>query len=123
MCYENRSLVVEGKSILRESLGMQLEALGFSITATRTADEALEVLRAAPDTRLMVVDRNISGRIGALELAADARKIAPDIRVIMTCGFLSSMVKGETVNARWTLLRKPFSWSEFQGLIRDTLAA
>jgi len=121
--YGYRSIVVEGETILRDSLVMQLETFGFAVAATRNSDEALEVMRSASDMRLMVVDRNVSGQMGALELAATARSIAPNLRVVLTSGFCNSPMIEQAANSQWTLLRKPFSWSEFGVIIRDTLSA
>lgn len=102
---------------------MQLESLGFTVTATNNTDQALRVMRSEPDMRLMVVDSNISGQIGALELAVTAQSIAPNLRVIIASGFWNSALSEKAANSRWTLLRKPFSWSEFSSAIRETLAA
>ncbi len=121
--YGNRSIVVESEPLLRESLIIQLETFGFAVTATGNADEALEVMRAAPDMRLMVVDSNVSGQTGALELATIARSMAPNLRVVIASGVSNSPLVAQAAGSEWTLIKKPFSWSEFGSAIGDTLSA
>jgi len=57
---------------------------GFKVVATANADEALAILRARPDVRVLFTDVTMPGSMDGLELAHVAKRMWPYLAIIVT---------------------------------------
>lgn len=78
-------LVVEDNDLVREVLAMGLEDEGFVVREAADAVSGLAALRSAPVAAL-VTDVELGPGGSGLELAAQARAIAPDLPVLVVSG-------------------------------------
>src|SRR4030095_15220479 len=81
------ALVVEDDLRQREMVVVLLEGAGFDVLQSDTAEAAMIILQeAGRDLALLVSDIRLNGDMPGSERAAFARKLFPNIRVIMTSG-------------------------------------
>jgi DNA-binding NtrC family response regulator len=79
-------LTVEDEFFISDYLSDVLEQAGYTVIATRNADEAIAVLEARNDIRLIITDINMPGSMDGLKLAAAVRGRWPPIKIIIATG-------------------------------------
>jgi nitrogen-specific signal transduction histidine kinase/ActR/RegA family two-component response regulator len=115
-------LLVEDDALVREMVMMQLGNLGYRVVSAAGASEALGVLNAERGFDLLFTDVVMPGGLNGLELADEARKICPGLRVIFTSGYAENAVVHEgRVDHGVHLLNKPYRRSELATKIRAAL--
>jgi two-component system cell cycle response regulator CpdR len=81
------ALVVEDDLGQREMVVVLLEGAGFEVLQSDTAEAAMIILQeAGRDLALLVSDIRLNGDMPGSEVAEFARKLFPNIKVIMTSG-------------------------------------
>jgi CheY-like chemotaxis protein len=101
---------------VRETIAAIFEELGFAVVAAGNAREALTVL-ADRDTALALLftDVQMPGMSGT-ELAVEARKLRPEMKVIFTSGYTGKPLPLAP------LVAKPFRRQLLSELVAKTLA-
>jgi two-component system, response regulator PdtaR len=79
-------LTVEDEFLLSEYLREVLEGAGYRVIATGNADEAIAVLEARHDIRIVITDVNMPGSMDGLRLAAAVKDRWPPIKIIVATG-------------------------------------
>lgn len=119
-----RILLVEDMPQVRETILLQLESLGYDVTAVPDAVEALDLLRTQKFD-VVVSDLGLPGEIAGARLCELAVEIAPDIRVLTISGYnetLESPAAGAPA-VRRADLRKPFTTAELKERLQDLARA
>ena len=99
-------LLVEDEALIRMSTADMLEDAGFVVVSAASAEEALAAIETAP-VDVLVTDVNLPGASG-VDLAARARSVRPEIKVIFATGDISA-VPGDTIGK---VLTKPYSMDD-----------
>jgi CheY-like chemotaxis protein len=73
-------IVVEDEALVRMDIAMSLEDAGFAVLEASNADEAIDLLNAYPEIRLMFTDIDMPGSMDGLQLAAAVRDRWPPSR-------------------------------------------
>jgi len=106
-------LIVEDDPLVREHAARSLNELGYSVTLASTAEEALDLLDRHPAMQLLFTDIVLGSGLSGIELACEARRRHPDLKVLYTSGYvpgkdgLRSALAPEAI-----LLAKPYERSE-----------
>lgn len=79
-------LMVEDEPIIRNLVGEELTYAGFDVVVVGNADEAVAVLEASNDIRLVFTDIDMPGSMDGLKLASAVRDRWPPIHIIITSG-------------------------------------
>jgi two-component system, response regulator PdtaR len=79
-------LIVEDELLVGEYLNTVLTDSGYEVIAAADADEAIAVLEARDDIRIMITDINMPGSMDGLRLAAAVRDRWPPIKIIVVTG-------------------------------------
>ena len=81
-------LLVEDDPSLRDAVRRALDQLGYRILEAPTGVKALEVWKQnRGEIHLLLTDLVMPGGMNGFELAQHARKVQPDIKVLLTSGF------------------------------------
>ena len=90
-------LVVEDNPLSRATAVDMFKNLGFTVLDAYNGHHALALLEARPEISLMFVDVRMPGMSG-LELANVAHKRCPNIKIILTSGYVGEDVVPSGVN-------------------------
>jgi PAS domain S-box-containing protein len=117
-------LVVEDEPDVRGIATAFLRSLGYQVHAAATAAEARDKLAAHPEIALLFSDVVLgSGPTGA-ELAQDALRERPNLKVLLTSGYERPAAETEEQpGAQFELLRKPYRREELAAAVRAALDA
>ncbi len=114
-------LFVEDDAIINLSASELLESAGYHVHAVGRADEALDLLDRHGDIHLLVTDIGLPGMNGQ-ELAAEARRRRPGLKVLFVTGYDRTGTLGQNAPDADTLyLVKPYEPGQlFDALTRLT---
>jgi CheY-like chemotaxis protein len=117
-------LIVEDDAFIRELTEMLIQDWGHQTFSASDADEALSLLRSPQHIDLLFTDINLkSAVLGGCELAHQAIKLRPQLRVLYTTGnFVTDKMKAQFVEGTHCL-RKPYTPQQLQDAFEDILAA
>src|SRR5215217_1843337 len=80
-------LVVEDNPMSRATAVGMFEDLGFTVLDAYSGHKALAVLEGQPEIGLLFADVRMPGMSGP-ELAEVVRQLRPDIRIVLTSGYV-----------------------------------
>src|SRR3712207_4915021 len=83
-------LVVEDEELVRINNCERLEQAGFTVLEAANAEEAMALLEAHPEVRVLITDVKMPGWMSGIDLARQAEKRWPDISIIVTSAFYSA---------------------------------
>jgi CheY-like chemotaxis protein len=99
-----------------------LQKLGYGVSDTGSAEEAIEIATKNEDIQLLITDVEMPGMNG-VELARKIREIRPRIKVLSTSGFPPKAVAGMGVaTGSIHFLQKPFLPAQLDERIKTILA-
>jgi CheY-like chemotaxis protein len=114
-------LLVEDHDLVREQVTIQLGRLGYQVVVAEDGVEALEILKATPDVRLLFTDVVMPRGLNGLELAAEAKKLRPDLPVLLTTGYSEQLMRRDQLCPGMSWLNKPYLPEELAAKIRAAL--
>ncbi len=103
-------LVVEDDPFLRMVAIDLVEEAGFAALQAANADQAVLLLEARADIRIVFTDIDMPGSMDGMKLAMAIRGRWPPIEVILTSGQFD--VAADALPARSVFFRKPYSHRE-----------
>ncbi len=108
-----------------EVLGMaveSLEELRYRVVAARNAAEALDHLRGTDRIDIMFSDVMMPGGMNGTQLAVEARRIRPDIKVLLTSGYVADLDEDQVIgHGETAVLNKPYRRDELARSLRVVL--
>ena len=116
-------LLCEDDAMVRDAVATQLGHLGYRVVSTANGPEALEALKREGGFDLLFTDVVMPGGLNGRQLADEARKLNPGLRVMFTSGYAeSAVVHHDHLDQRVHLLKKPFHRRDLAMKIKDALA-
>jgi DNA-binding NtrC family response regulator len=114
-------LLVDDNRLVRSSLAMMLEDIGYGVIEAETAEEALAVLAKTARIDAALVDVRLPDMDG-VELAGKLRELRPDLRLVMVSGQpvgpgALARIPGPAVG----MLLKPFDAMQLEELLYESL--
>jgi CheY-like chemotaxis protein len=116
-----RLLVVEDDpSVLALTVEM-LGALGYDVVTATEARRGLDALQTDPTIALVFSDVVMPGGLSGLDLAREARALRPDVRILLTSGYVGDAPLAD--GDEFPLIDKPYERSALATKIRALLDA
>ena len=100
-------LVVEDEGLMRLHAMRLVEEAGYEPVEARNADEAITILEARKDIRIVFTDIDMPGSMDGLKLARAIRRRWPPIELILTSGHFD--VKDKDLPERGRFFAKPYN--------------
>jgi CheY-like chemotaxis protein len=117
-------LVVEDDDIVRNYVEGELKALGYRVTVTRDGPAALAILRGPETIHLLFTDVVMPGGLFGTELAKEAARLRPGVRILLTSGYTDRPVDTIDGGGRQVqVLNKPYRRHELASMLRSVLKA
>ena len=117
-------LVVEDDAPLREYTREILTELGYQVWAAEDGRAALEIIEQVPQLDLLFTDVVMSGGMNGRQLADEAVRRSPTLKVLFTTGYTrNAIVHHGRLDPGVLLISKPFSPRELAEKIRSALDA
>jgi signal transduction histidine kinase/CheY-like chemotaxis protein len=111
-------LVVEDDEGVLAMAIESLEDLGYRVLVAHNGREALEIIKGSDKIDILFSDIVMPGINGA-ELAAEARRLRPSIKVLLTSGYTGAVLAGEHgLPADMPVLGKPYRRDELAAQLR-----
>jgi CheY-like chemotaxis protein len=111
-------LVVDDQTDVLETTAELFRTLGFEVATANSGEEAMQILRRTPKVTLLLTDMVMPGMNG-MELARHARKLTPQIKVIVASGYSSALTsKNEEMVEGIQFLSKPYGVAELVRSLR-----
>jgi CheY-like chemotaxis protein len=99
-------LIVEDEFLLRLDSAETIEHAGFEVVQAANADEAIAILEARPEIRVVFTDIQMPGSMDGLKLARFVRDRWPPIKIIATSGRV--VASEDDLPSRSLFLPKPY---------------
>jgi CheY-like chemotaxis protein len=116
-------LVVEDDDDVRRYSVEVLQELGYRVAEAPDGPTALRLLGdGAGGVDLLFSDVVLPGGMTGADLAREARRLKPELRVLFTTGYARDAIVHEgRLDEGVTLLPKPFTYAELAARVRDVL--
>ena len=116
-------LVVEDDQRVRRVSVRRLRELGYAVIEADSGAAALLVLDREEPIDVLFTDIVMPGGMSGIDLAHEARRRRPELRVLFTSGYAEpAAVKGSTLTTNVAWLGKPYSINELDVKLRALLA-
>ena len=109
-------LTVEDEVLISEYLNKVLGDSGYEVITAGNADEAIAILEARNDIRIMITDIDMPGSMDGLRLAAAVRRKWPSIKIIIATG--KGRPRDDQMPEHSKFLAKPYSSARVLAAVR-----
>jgi two-component system, response regulator PdtaR len=99
-------LIVEDEPFVRLTGADLLAEAGFEVMEAGNADEALRILEATPEVRVVFSDVEMPGSLDGLGLARNICQRWPGVGIVLTSGH---RLRAETIPREGRFLPKPYA--------------
>src|SRR3546814_15969872 len=100
------------------------DLLGYRCESSSNAEAALEILNKDRSFDLLFSDVLLPGGMSGVELANAARKLQPDLKILLTSGFVGTAGVGEaSADPFVNFLAKTYRRADLSAEITDILSA
>ncbi len=119
---EETILVVEDDDDVRAFSVESLRELGYRVVEAHDGAAALRLLERQPRIDLLFTDVVLPGGLTGAQVAAQARAMRSDLKVLFTTGYArNAIVHHGRLDKGVQLLTKPFSFKDLAAKVRDIL--
>jgi signal transduction histidine kinase/CheY-like chemotaxis protein len=117
-------LIVEDDALVREYVVTQIGSLGYNTLAASNAAGALAIINGPDRIDLLFTDVIIPGGLNGRQLATEALKRRPELKVLYTSGYTeNAIVHHGRLDAGVLLLPKPYLSSDLARMIQTALTS
>ncbi|SAL51823.1 PAS/PAC sensor hybrid histidine kinase [Caballeronia peredens] len=115
-------LIVDDRRDVGEVAEAMLSELGYSTRLVLNAEDALTILSSGEEFHLLFTDLVMPGMLTGVGLAREARRLRPDLRVLVATGYAQAVVDVTDVNgARFRVIHKPYRQADLAREVRQVL--
>jgi CheY-like chemotaxis protein len=116
-------LIVEDDVLVRRYVVSQVLSLGYRTLAAGNASEAMAIIDTSEEVDLLLTDVMMPGSMNGQQLAVEALKCRPSLKILYTSGYSgSAMIHDGHRDADVLLLAKPYRKVDLARMIRVALA-
>jgi two-component system, response regulator PdtaR len=118
-CQRPVVLIVEDEFLVRMDTRAAVEMAGFDVLEAGDADEAIAILSARNDIRLIFTDVHMPGSMDGLKLAHFVRDRWPPVKVVATSGH--ARITDSDLPDGVRFVPKPYSAAEIIATLRELI--
>ena len=107
----------------RALLQSELSHLGYRVFTTTTGSEALALLQQEKNAiGVLLSDVVLPGGVSGIELARAARKLKPELKIVLSSGFVADEARDDLKRGEFSFLPKPYRSAELAAKLTEVLA-
>jgi PAS domain S-box-containing protein len=115
-------LIAEDDAMVRAYVTAQVESLGYRTLSAADGKEALAIIARGEHVDLLFTDVIMPGGLNGRQLADEARKRRPNLKVLFTSGYTeNAIIHHGRLDPGVLLLAKPYRKAELARMIRTAL--
>lgn len=115
-------LLVEDNEALRRVAAAKVLKLGYRVIEASNSTDALRVIEDGIHPDLLFTDVVMAGALDGIELATEASRRLPSLKILLTSGFTERRASsGSDRELSWPLLSKPYRSTELAQALRRAL--
>lgn len=114
-------LVVDDEPLVLSAAANALRDLGYSVVEATSGGEALDLLEQTPNVQLLFTDIVMPGGMNGWQLASEANRRHPDLKVLFASGFAPALDRDESAAELGPLLEKPYRQQQLAEAVRASL--
>jgi CheY-like chemotaxis protein len=119
---EGTILVVEDDEMVRQLSIDALEDAGYTVIHAEDARRGIALLNAHPEIEMLFTDVVLTGGMNGRELAEEALKLRPDLKILFTTGYTqNAIVHHGRLDEGINFIGKPFSAAALMAKVQATL--
>jgi len=119
---EETILVLEDDDDVRTNSVECLRELGYRVVEAHDGPSALRLLERQTRVDLLFTDVVLPGGLTGAQVAAQARELRPELKVLFTTGYArNAIIHQGRLDKGVQLITKPFSFSDLAAKVRDML--
>lgn len=116
----NTVLIVEDDDDVRQYSVSLFRELGYGVLEAADGTAALRILESRPEVRFMFTDVGLPGDYNGKELADEARRRRPYLKVLYTTGYArTDILRQGRLDANAQVVTKPFTFDELSTKVRS----
>lgn len=116
-------LVVDDNAEILETITVQLTNLGYKVIVAPDGAAALDILSSVGDIDLLLTDVVMPGGMNGSQLAVEARRLRPGLKVLFTSGYFEvALVRDGTLDAGTHVLAKPYRKHQLAQSVSEALS-
>jgi CheY-like chemotaxis protein len=112
-------LIVEDEFLVRIGTRAALDTAGFDVIEAGDADEAIAILAARKNVRLIFTDIHMPGSMDGLKLAHFVRNRWPPVKIVATSG--RARIAESDLPEGGRFVPKPYSAAEITATLRELI--
>jgi PAS domain S-box-containing protein len=117
-------LVVDDNAEILETVAVQLTNLGYKAIVAPDGAAALDILSSVGDIDLLLTDVVMPGGMNGSQLAVEARRLRPGLKVLFTSGYFEvALVRDGTLDAGTQVLAKPYRKHQLAQSVSEALSS
>jgi CheY-like chemotaxis protein len=114
-------LIVEDNELVLDFAVSTVTDLGYQVLLADDARSALDILGGSGPVDLLFTDIVLPNRMNGIELARQARRLRPGLKVLMTSGYSGGAEGAEASQREFPFLVKPYGHRDLARRIREVL--
>jgi CheY-like chemotaxis protein len=112
------------RNTVRKSVTAQLQALGYTVICASNATEALIAIKRGVAFDLLFTDVLMPGGMNGQQLAGEAAKLHPSLKVLFTSGYTeNAFTHNGNLEPGVLLLSKPYAQTDLARMVRMALSS
>jgi CheY-like chemotaxis protein len=115
-------LVVEDDDRVRRLAVTRLRRIGYKVLEASDGPKAIDILSMGNPVDLIFTDLIMPGGMSGKDVAARARQLRPNVKVLLTSGYAEELFHADDLQReQLKLLRKPYHHADLVAVLRDVL--
>jgi CheY-like chemotaxis protein len=96
--------------------------LGYRVLSARNGREALQILKSSENVDLLFSDIVMPGSINGVQLATEARRFRPSLKVLLTSGYTAAALRDKHgLPKDFPVLGKPYRRDQLAANLREII--
>lgn len=118
-----RILIVEDDPEVRKIRAAILRAQGYEVVEVGNGEDAIDDLKASQPFDLLFTDLVLPGGMNGAQIAIEAKRLQPDIKVLFTTGYAENdLIQNGDLDQGMMLISKPYLRAELLEKVREKLS-